>query len=179
MFIRNRNKVNVLIVLIWSVYFIACNKVTDSNQPASGKPTFSTHKIDISTVPDTLRPDSLMTLTISCYPAMTGVGYSWIVMNAVTVLEYPRVDTIKTLTNVIVRGSFVAGIPFSQQWKFKMLGNVPTNLWVSEVRATFDSIYIADSLKMYPVSSKELEKIFGVTIDNSDAVGDISIPTKP
>lgn len=172
---------NIFIQLIFvfiCTHLISCNKITDNNQPVSGKPTFSTYKIDISAVPDTLRPDSLMTLTIKCYPSMTGVGYSWIVMNSVTILESPKIDTIKTLTNVIVRGSFISGIPFTQQWKFKMLGNVPNKLWVSEVRATFDSIYIADSLKMYHVSSKELEKIYGIVIDNREAVGDISIPTK-
>ena len=111
-----------LIFILFCVHLISCDKVIDSDQPASGKPTFSTYKIDISTVPDTLQPDSLMTLTIRCYPSMTGVGYSWIAMNSITVLEYPKIDTIKTLTNVIVRGSFISGIPFTQQWKFKMLG---------------------------------------------------------
>jgi hypothetical protein len=115
---------------------------------------------------------------MTCYPAMTGVGSTWITLWAVTALEFPIIDTIRALTNVLVRASFVSGVPYKQQWKFRPIARLSAGTSPIEVRATFDSVYVADSLRTYYVYSEELKKIFGV-IDNSDAGGVVYINTNP
>jgi hypothetical protein len=170
-----------LLSTILIVFLFSCNQNinTQDHDIEEGIRLFSTYGVDIEVVPNIIPKDSLITLTMTCYPAMTGVGVTWLSLGTYTALEYPRIDTIRTSTNVIVHVSFISNIPFKQQWKFRLLGGVPPVTWNAEVRATFDSVYIADSSKMYWVHSEELVKILGGAIGNNDAGGSVTVPTNP
>jgi hypothetical protein len=74
-----------------------------------------------------------------------------------TVLEFPYRDTLRDYLEIRTRTRFEEKKPFTQEWKFRLLFE-PGDYLIA-VNAAYDSIFVADSARMYAIDSPELKKI--------------------
>jgi hypothetical protein len=142
--------------------FVSCkNSTTNSQEPYAGEYPFEKRQFDATATPPVSLKDTTILLRVTCYPKFTGTGWMAISLGAtvqfITVLEYPYTDTIKDYTEIRVRTKFQEKTPFTQEWKFRLL--FESGDYAIAVNAAYDSIFIADSAKMYCIDSPELKKI--------------------
>ena len=144
-------------------YFSSCKNSSTNNQDTyAGEYPFEQRKFDITASPPTALKDTMISLKVTCYPKFTGTGWMAISLGGGgegfrTVLEFPYKDTLKSYTEIRVHTKFLAGNPFTQEWKFKLL--FKSGDYAIAVNAAYDSVFIADSAKMYVIDSSELKKI--------------------
>jgi len=150
----------------FAIFFGSCSKeehlVTVGDPPTAGETQFEQRKMEIQAVPDKALEDTTTLLKVTCYPLFTGTGWMSIDLGAtsqyLTVLEYPYIDTLKENLLIFVHTKFQSGIPCTQEWKFKFLYR-PFEDYRININAAYDSIYVADSAKMYGVDSPEMKRI--------------------
>jgi len=143
--------------------FLSCSKTPTNNndEPYAGEFAFEQRKLDMISEPPVAIEDTTISLKITCYPKYSGTGTMWVSLGAPAcwvVLEYPNRDTLKTETNVTVNTKFLAGNSFTQEWRFKLLETF-SGSYSFETFVRYDSIFIADSAKMYAINSPELKNI--------------------
>lgn len=163
--LTNRRK-NMKIIFYFACFiiclFTSCKNSSTNNQDTyAGEYPFERRQYDIIADPPVAIEDTTISLKVTCYPKFTGTGWMAISLGATsqyfTVLEFPYRDTLKVYTEIRVRTNFQAETPFTQEWKFRLLFK-PGDYSIA-VNAAYDSIFIADSVKMYPIDSPELRKI--------------------
>ena len=142
--------------------FTSCKNSTTNNQDTyAGEYPFEKRQYDITANPPIALKDTTISLQVTCYPKFTGTGWMTISLGATaqffTVLEFPYTDTLKDYTEIRIHTKFQEKTSFTQEWKFRLL--FESGDYSIAVNAAYDSIFIADSAKMYPIESPELKKI--------------------
>gem|GEM_PF-1547382 len=163
MFIPHRTFVAVATSIAAIIFsFSACkNSATDNHDTYAGEYPFEQRELVFSANPAKALEDTTISLKVTCYPKFTGTGWMAISLGStsqfLTVLEFPYRDTLRDYTEIRVHAKFQAGSPYTQEWKFRFLFK-PDNSLIAAL-AAYDSIFIADSAKMYAIDSPELKKI--------------------
>jgi hypothetical protein len=110
--------------------------------------------------------DRPITITTRCMPLITGKGviglYGWKSNGNVTwTLESPAVDTVTTFQEssytIYVPAEFKANNEFEQKWTVHLVPPSAPN-YLFGAHAHIDSIFIADSNKMYWINSEVARK---------------------
>ncbi|MBW7843955.1 MAG: hypothetical protein LC124_11370 [Ignavibacteriales bacterium] len=160
----------ILFFCVTILFFSSCkNSSTGNEDTYAGEFAFEQRKLDITAEPAVALQDTTILLKVTCYPKYPGTGTMRISLGAPSswvVLEYPYRDTLKELTEIPSYVNFESGNPFTQEWQFKLLRTFSTD-YTFEVFARYDSIFIADSTKMYGIDSPELREITWVGPDGS------------
>jgi hypothetical protein len=127
-------------------------------------------RLTLAVTPDTVATDLPVTITTRCVPRVTGrgrlilAGYS---DNAAAqfYLESPIHDTIVRLADstvfdrVEIPFSFTADTPCIQDWVVRFSERAGYRVWSM---AIIDSVYVPDSLRMFPVSSETARRSQGI-----------------
>jgi hypothetical protein len=163
----------LFICVCFTVFISSCskddNQITGGDPPSAGESQFTQRKLAVQAAPDKALADTTTSLKVTCYPRFTGAG--WMSINIgttsqifLTVLEYPYIDTLKENLQILIHTKFQAGIPCNKEWRFKFLYKPYGNYHITML-AAYDSIYVADSAKMYKVDSPEMKRIIWIEPD--------------
>lgn len=155
-------KTKSLLICLCVYFFYTCKNSSTNNQDTyAGEYPFEKRQYDMIADPPVALQDTIISFKVTCYPKFTGTGWMAISLGASVawvVLEFPDQDTLKDYKEVRHSVRFQGKKPFTQEWRFKLLKTFSNDYSIA-VMAAYDSIFIADSIKMYPIESPELKKI--------------------
>jgi hypothetical protein len=164
-------KITTLFLLASSLFATSCSQGVDSPpDTALPPPSIKDNKIEISLDADHVVTDRAITVTMRCTPLVTGKGHfelessgQW--AESMVILESPITDTltggdINNGSSVsVVPAEFVANQPLEQHWRVRLQSNHPTDIYKFGAVVGIDSIYIADSNRLYWLYGAALKEI--------------------
>jgi len=152
---------SLLFITLVGCFLSSCKNTYTGQDTYAGEYPFEKRTYNVSATPPVALKDTTISLIVTCYPKFTGTGWMAISLGATsqffTVLEYPYRDTLKEYTEIRVPTKFQEESLFTQTWKFRLLFD--SGDYAIAINAAYDSVFIADSAKMYSIDSPELKKI--------------------
>jgi hypothetical protein len=153
-------KITTLLFFTSALLLASCSQSVDPPDTALPDPSIKDNKIEISLDADHVVTDRDITITMRCTPLVSGKGHfelesSGQFAESMVILNSPVVDTLTGAdinhgsSFITIPAEFVANEPFEQRWRVRLQSNHPSDIYKFGAGVGIDSIYIADSNRLY------------------------------